>query len=166
MQRKTPDKHANELEPGLERLAALMDSAFRIPGLGWRIGLDAILGLIPGLGDTASTLVSLYILTAASRYRVRKVTIARMAFNILIDYLVGLIPIVGDLFDVWWKANQRNVELLRRRATAPADTARRMATGDWLFIVGVMAVLLGLLVGTIVLVAYAARYLAQHVAMW
>ena len=111
-------------------------------------------------------MVSLYILTAATRYRVRKVTIARMALNIFIDYLIGLIPIVGDLFDVWWKANQRNVELLRRRATAPADAARRSAIGDWLFILGVMAVLLGLLVGTIVLVAYAARYLAQHVAMW
>src|SRR5918992_6343141 len=93
-----------KIDESLERLGWLMDDLIRIPGLNWRIGLDALVGLIPGFGDTASSLVSFYILAAAVRYRVPKVTILRMALNIAIDYLVGIIPFVGDLFDFAWKS--------------------------------------------------------------
>ena len=94
-----------------------MDDLFRVPVLGWRFGLDALIGLIPGLGDTSTALVSFYILAAAVRHGVPKITILRMGMNIGIDYLLGSLPVVGDVADAWWKSNQKNVALLRRRAT-------------------------------------------------
>src|SRR6266567_1226786 len=123
-----------EVEQSLERLSWLMDDLFRVPGLGWRFGLDALVGLIPGLGDTATSLVSFYILAAGVRYRVPKVTLLRMGLNIGIDYLGGALPVVGDLFDAWWKSNQMNVDLLKRRAAVSANEARRGRTSDWLFV--------------------------------
>lgn len=121
-----------------------MDDLIRIPGLGWRIGLDAIVGLIPGFGDTATSLASFYILAAAVRYEVPKVTILRMGMNIGIDYLVGSLPLVGDLFDAWWKSNQMNVELLSKRATVSGSEARKGKLSDWLF-VGLIILLLAVL---------------------
>ncbi len=114
-----------ELEPELELLAHWMDSAFHIPGIGLRFGLDAIIGLIPGLGDTLTSLASLYILNAGRRYGVPRVTMLRMAANIAVDYLVGMIPLAGDAFDVVWKANQKNVALLRRHVLATPAEERR-----------------------------------------
>ena len=140
------DKSPDEIDRELETVARWMDTVFEIPGLGWRFGLDALLGLIPGLGDTATALVSLYILGTASRYGVPKITLARMGLNIAIDWLLGSLPIVGDLFDVWWKSNVRNVELLRKRATLTrASEARRASAGDWLFVGLIMILLLGIL---------------------
>ena len=110
-----------EVEESLERLAWLLDDLFRIPIIGWRVGLDALVGLIPGVGDTATTLASLYILTSAVRYRVPKVTLVRMGLNLGIDYVVGALPFVGDFFDAWWKSNQKNIELLRKLAITGAN---------------------------------------------
>jgi hypothetical protein len=123
-----------------------MDDLFRVPLLGWRFGLDAIVGLIPGLGDTATSLVSFYILAAAVRYRVPKITLLRMGLNLTIDYLVGSLPLVGDLLDAWWKSNQRNVELLRQRATVSAAEAKSGKMSDWLFVALIIMVLVGLAV--------------------
>src|ERR1051325_5362596 len=81
-----------EVERSLDQLSLWMDGLFRIPGTGWRIGLDAIVGLIPGIGDFATTAVSLYILAAGVRYRVPKVTLLRMATNIGLDYPLGAVP--------------------------------------------------------------------------
>ena len=133
-----------KIDQSLERLSWLMDDLIRVPGLGWRFGLDAIVGLIPGFGDTATSLVSFYILAAAVRYRVPKVTLLRMGLNIGIDYLVGSFPLVGDLFDAWWKSNQKNVALLSKRATVSAHEARKGTLSDWLF-VGLIIVLLACL---------------------
>jgi len=135
------------IEDSLERLSWLMDDLIRVPGLGWRFGLDAIVGLIPGFGDTATSLVSFYILVAAVRYRVPKVTLLRMGMNIGIDYLVGSLPLVGDLFDAWWKSNQMNVELLRKRATVSASEARQGTLSDWLFVGLIILLLAGLVIG-------------------
>jgi hypothetical protein len=135
------------IDDSLERLSWLMDDLIRVPGLGWRFGLDAIVGLIPGFGDTATSLVSFYILVAAVRYRVPKVTLLRMGMNIGIDYLVGSLPLVGDLFDAWWKSNQMNVALLRKRATVSASEARQGTLSDWLFVGLIILVLAGLLIG-------------------
>ena len=135
------------IDGSLERLSWLMDDLIRVPGLGWRFGLDAIVGLIPGFGDTATSLVSFYILVAAVRYRVPKVTLLRMGMNIGIDYLVGSLPLVGDLFDAWWKSNQMNVELLRKRATVSASEARQGTPSDWLFVGLIILLLAGLLIG-------------------
>ncbi|MCM3873387.1 MAG: DUF4112 domain-containing protein [Pyrinomonadaceae bacterium] len=138
---------AIEVEQSLERLGWLLDDFFRIPGLGWRIGLDALVGLIPGVGDTATTLASLYVLTSAVRYRVPKVTLLRMGLNLGIDYAVGSLPLVGDLFDAWWKSNQKNIELLRQRATVSANEAREGKISDWLFVGLIILLLVGLAVG-------------------
>jgi hypothetical protein len=126
------------VEKSLERLGWLMDDLFRVPVLGWRFGLDALVGLIPGFGDTGTTLVSFYILAAAVRYRVPKITLLRMGLNIAIDYVVGSLPLVGDLADAWWKSNRMNVELLRKRATVSAEEARSGRLSDWLFVGGLI----------------------------
>src|SRR5919107_324742 len=114
-----------EVERSLDQLSRAMDGLFRIPGTGWRVGLDALVGLIPGVGDFATTAVSLYILAAGVRYRVPKVTLLRMAANVGVDYVLGSIPVVGDIFDAAWKSNQKNVELLRQRASVSPEEARR-----------------------------------------
>jgi hypothetical protein len=133
-----------QIDDSLRRLSWLMDDLIRVPGLGWRFGLDALVGLIPGFGDTATSLVSFYVLVSAVRYGVPKVTLLRMGLNIGIDYVVGSFPLVGDVFDAWWKSNQRNVDLLSKRATVSATEARQGKLSDWLF-VGFIIVLLAVL---------------------
>jgi hypothetical protein len=98
----------------LRRLSHLLDSRFRLPGTNWRFGLDGIAGLIPGVGDAAGALISLYIVTEAWRLGVRKRTIVRMIGNVALDSLVGTVPLAGDLFDFLWKSNLRNLRLAER----------------------------------------------------
>ncbi len=107
----TDEKVQAQIEQ-LARLADLMDSRFKIPGLPVRLGIDTIIGLIPGIGDTAGLGVSAYIITQAMRLGVEKPLIRRMMFNVGIDWLIGLVPLLGDLFDMGWQANNRNVKLL------------------------------------------------------
>ncbi len=143
-----------KVEESLDHLAWLMDDLFRVPGIGWRFGLDALIGLIPGLGDTATSLVSFYILASAVRYRVPKITMLRMGCNIGIDYLLGSLPIVGDLFDAWWKSNQMNVGLLRKRATVDITEARKGRLSDWLFVGVLILGLIGVAAGTALVSIY------------
>src|SRR5690349_8699361 len=131
------NRNPARVEKSLEQLSWLMDDMFRIPVIGWRFGLDALVGLIPGFGDTATSLVSFYILAAAVRYRVPKITLLRMGMNVGIDYLVGSLPLVGDFLDAWWKSNHRNLDLLKKRATVSADEARAGRASDWLFVGGI-----------------------------
>jgi hypothetical protein len=91
--------------------------------------------------------VSFYVLVSAVRYGVPKVTLLRMGLNIGIDYVVGSFPLVGDLFDAWWKSNQRNVDLLSKRATVSATEARKGKLSDWLFVGLIIVLLAGLAVG-------------------
>jgi hypothetical protein len=158
-----PEKSA-EIEQSLDRLSWLMDDLFRIPLLGWRFGLDALIGLIPGFGDTATSLVSFYILAAGVRYRVPKVTLLRMGLNLGLDYLLGSLPVVGDLLDAWWKSNQRNVTLLRKRATVSAAEARAGKISDWLFVGLIMAVLLGLTLAAAFVSVYVLLLIAGEVS--
>src|SRR5213083_1506487 len=97
-----------QIERELEVLSQIMDNQFRIPVLDWRFGLNAIIDLIPQFGDIATTIVALYILVSAVRYRVPKITLLRMGLNIGIYFVGGLIALIGDLFDAWWKPNIRN----------------------------------------------------------
>jgi hypothetical protein len=143
-----------EIEQSLDQLSRWMDGLFRVPGTSWRFGLDAIVGLVPGIGDTATTIVSFYILAAGVRYRVSKATLLRMGLNIGMDYIFGAIPILGDLFDTAWKSNQKNVALLRRRATVTAEDAHSGRLSDWLFVGLVMLCLLALLAGSIAVAFY------------
>ena len=142
------------VDENLENLAWLMDDLIRIPGLGWRFGLDALIGLIPGFGDTATSLASFYILASAVRYRVPKITMLRMGLNVGIDYLVGSLPLVGDLFDAWWKSNQKNIALLRQRATVSAEEARQGKLSDWLFVGLIILLLAGLALGAAAVSVY------------
>lgn len=135
----------------LEQLARLMDSKFEIPGLGIRFGLDALLGLLPGLGDVASGLVSLYIVGAAARQGVSRLTVARMALNLGIDALLGTLPFVGDLFDIGYKANNRNVALLQRSLKATPAEQRSVRRADGLFVIGILFVLALVMVGAMAL---------------
>ncbi|WP_308916756.1 DUF4112 domain-containing protein [Jannaschia sp. LMIT008] len=108
----------------LDRLADNLDSRYRVPGTNIRFGWDALLGLVPGIGDVAALGPSGYILLEAHRLGAPSHVKARMAANVGIDWIVGTIPIVGDLFDVGWKANRRNVALLRDHlggSPAPPD---------------------------------------------
>ena len=152
-----------DVERSLDQLSRLMDGLFRVPGTGWRVGLDALVGLVPGVGDFATTAVSFYILAAGVRYRVPKVTLLRMAANIGVDYLLGSVPFVGDIFDAAWKSNQMNVELLKRRASATPEEARHGRLSDWLFL-GV--IVLGLLVLLLASVAVSLWLLAQLVGLF
>lgn len=131
-----------------------MDDMFRVPVLGWRFGLDALIGLIPGLGDTSTSLVSFYILAAAVRYRVPKITMLRMGLNIAIDYVVGSIPVVGDFADAWWKSNRKNLELLQKRAAVSAEEARSARASDWLFVGGIIFVLAALAFASAIISLY------------
>ena len=140
--------NATNVETGLERLSWLMDDLFRVPVLGWRFGLDALVGLIPGFGDTATSLVSFYILAAGVRYRVPKVTLLRMGLNIALDYAVGSLPLIGDFADAAWKSNHKNIDLLKKRATVSAEEARSGRVSDWLFVGGIIAGLIALAIGS------------------
>lgn len=153
-----------KIEESLDRLSWLMDDLIRIPGINWRFGLDALVGLVPGFGDTVTSLVSFYILASAVRYRVPKVTLLRMGLNIGIDYLVGSFPFVGDLFDAWWKSNQMNVALLSKRATVSASEARQGQLSDWLFVALIIFVLAGLAIGSAALSLYLLVLLAGQLS--
>ncbi len=98
----------------MDALATLMDSAIKIPNTPFRVGLDALLGLIPILGDTVSALISSYIISRAKKLGVPRLTLARMSANLFLDWAIGIVPLAGDIFDIGWKANRRNVELLRQ----------------------------------------------------
>lgn len=98
----------------LDLLAALLDSRWRIPGTSIRFGLDALVGMVPVLGDAATAIVSAYIVVRARNLGAGKGLVARMVGNVLLDTAVGSIPILGSIFDVYFKANNRNIRLLRR----------------------------------------------------
>lgn len=98
----------------LKKAAGLLDTWIRVPGTRLTFGLDGLLGLIPVLGDTATLLAGLWIVAEAHRIGVSKSTLARMLANVGIDYAVGTVPVLGDLFDFFWKANRRNVRLLEK----------------------------------------------------
>lgn len=97
----------------LENIAQLMDNRFAIPGTSIRFGLDSIFGLVPGIGDTGTILVTLYLTTLARKHRLPKKVIAQMYRNAAIDWAIGLVPLAGDIFDIGFKANLRNVALLK-----------------------------------------------------
>ena len=115
------------LERRLERLRKVgwvLDSSFRIPGTRIRFGIDAIIGLVPGLGDLIAGALSLYIIAESARLGVPRSLLARMGWNVAVDTFVGEIPILGDLFDVAWKANMRNLALLEKHLQRPVASTK------------------------------------------
>jgi len=122
-------------------LAHVLDRAIRIPGTNFRVGLDGILGLVPGFGDAAGAALSGVIVLAAIRAGASRAVLGRMLANVALDTALGAIPVVGDLFDFAWKANARNATLLERFLEDPAPTRRASAR----FVALVVVALVGLL---------------------
>ena len=106
----------------LARLAGTLDAKFRVPGTRFRVGLDGLIGLIPGIGDTLAALPSAYMIVRGYQLGARRRTVGRMAVNTGIDYVIGSIPVVGDLFDLGFKGNLRNIDLLRAEFGETGDT--------------------------------------------
>ena len=104
----------SHLPEDIARLARLLDSQFRIPGTGIRFGVDALIGFVPGIGDLLSGGLGLYIVKRAREEGASGFVIARMLWNLLVDTVIGAIPLVGDLFDIEFKANMKNVKLLQK----------------------------------------------------
>ncbi|MGH7146730.1 MAG: DUF4112 domain-containing protein [Nitrospiraceae bacterium] len=102
-----------------ELLAKILDTTVKIPGTPFYLGLDPLLGLIPGIGDVLANLSGTVILVLAARLHVPQIVLARMSLNLLINGAVGAIPIAGDLFSIWFRSHARNAELLRRAASQP-----------------------------------------------
>ncbi len=139
-------------------LGQLLDNSIPIPGTGRRIGLDAVIGLIPGVGDMVGGVLSGYIILEAARAQVPTITLVRMLGNVGIDTLVGVIPGLGDVFDAMWKANMKNVVLLQGHLVTSDEAAadRRSAIGASLLAVAVLALIV---VGGIALAIYVGRLL-------
>lgn len=141
----------------LRHISRLLDSAFAVPGTSYRVGLDPILGLIPGLGDLVSPLFTIGILWQGRELGIPKGVQLRMIVNVAIDTLVGVVPVVGDLFDFAWKANDRNLALLELHA----HEERRATPGDWLFVLVMTVLLVALAVTPFLLLGALFAYLGQ-----
>ena len=150
-----------KVEESLETLSRYLDGLFRVPGTSWRFGLDSLIGLVPNVGDASTALVSFYILFQGVRYGVPKITLLRMALNIGLDYAIGTIPFIGDAFDFFWKANDRNVNLIRERG----EGIGKGTTSDYIFVFGIILGLVALLVGSILVSLYIIVWLFRQLPL-
>jgi len=135
-------------DANLDRFAHLLDDCFRIPGTRIRLGLDGLIGLIPGLGDVLGGIASCVLILGAWVRGVPYVTLTRMLVNLAIDVLIGSIPFLGDIFDIAWKANRRNYRLMTRHLRQP----RRHTWKDYAFLMGIGAVILLILAAPLIVV--------------
>ena len=133
-------------DENLDLLAHLLDDWFRIPGTSIRLGLDGLIGLIPGLGDLLAGLASCLLIVAAWIRGVPYVTLVRMAVNVGLEIAVGAVPLVGDVFIIAWKANRRNYALMTRHLRQP----HRHTGRDWAFLLGLLGVVLVILLAPFV----------------
>lgn len=155
---------ADERLRWVERVARLMDSQFRLPGTRFRFGLDPLLGLVPIVGDLSTTAVSIALLLTMLRHGASGAVVVRMALNILLDTVVGAIPIIGNVFDFAYKSNERNVALLRRHYAE----GRHSGSGKGLIVLLLLAflVVFGLVAwGSIALLSWAWHYFSVHPAV-
>ena len=137
-------------------LARLLDSAVRVPGTGIRFGADAVIGLIPGLGDIGGAALAGYLVILAQRLGVPRSVVLRMLANVAVDTLGGTVPLIGDLFDVAYKSNLRNVALLERALERPAATTRTSR----LMVAGTILGIALLVAGGLVITVLAIRAIA------
>ena len=122
----------------VEMLAWLLDNSIPVPGTGRRFGIDAVIGFVPVLGDLVSGGLGLFVVWRASRFGLPRIVVARMLANTAVDIVVGAIPILGDAFDLWFKANTRNLGIMRRHLERPEASTR----DDWLVVAGLVATIL------------------------
>ncbi len=143
-------------------LAYILDDLIPIPGTKYRVGLDPLIGLIPGLGDTSTAAVSSLILVHAVRAGVPRVVLLRMAFNILINSILGALPGIGDLFSAWFKSNQQNYRLLKRHSTGTDIST----TTDWIFLIALVVVVLAVALAMALAIGYLAYQMASLLFGW
>ncbi len=135
-------------ERRLSWVSRLLDDAVVVPGTGRRIGVEPVIGVIPGVGDVFSAAVGVWLIAEAARFKLPPVVIARMGLNTAVDLIVGLVPVLGDLFDFVFKSNSRNMALFRRYASDPTASTRehRLVVGGALaLIVGLVGLLVAAL---------------------
>jgi hypothetical protein len=142
----------------LRRLAWILDDVVRIPGTRIRVGLDALLGLLPAGGDVAGGVISAYTLLVAHRLGAGPLVLARMGLNILLDTIIGSVPVAGDVFDATWKSNRRNMALLDRYLETPEPVTR----GSGVVVAAIVAVLLCIIIGTAVLSWHLLRWIMHQ----
>ncbi len=135
------------------RVARLLDETFTVPGTDLKLGIDGLIGLIPVVGDAIGAALSATVLAMAAREGVPPAVLARMAGNVLLELLIGAIPVVGDVFDFVFKANRRNADLLERALADPDATARSSGGALALFGVGVLLAVAGIGYGVYALLA-------------
>jgi hypothetical protein len=138
----------------LRAMTRLLDNAFTVPGTRFRFGLDALIGVVPGIGDAIGAVFSSFIVYQAARLGASSATLARMVGNVALDTVVGQVPLLGDLFDAGWKANSRNLSLLEAHLERPASTARASRWVLFLVIVGLLLLLVGIIALGIVVVEF------------
>lgn len=141
----------------LRRWARVFDSAFRIPGTNFRFGIDPLLGLVPGVGDLASPILSMFMVWHGARLGVPKVVLARMVLNALIDAVSGVVPVAGDLFDFGWKATAWNLALLERHAMP----GQRATSGDYVFVIVCLTVLAAAAILPILLLIWFGQWIGR-----
>ena len=134
-------------------LADWLDQRFTIPGTSIRIGLDPILGLIPGIGDMIANLAGSAIILIAAQYRLPKIVLLRMGLNVALNAIIGAIPVFGDIFSIWFRSNIKNAQLLERYI----GTENRVPNfSNWIFVIavitGIVLLLIGILAATVWLV--------------
>src|SRR5262245_38199378 len=151
---KTKERDLERVKDQLDHVAWLMDNAFRIPGLGWRFGVEALIGLVPCAGDIVSGAIGLVLLFRAFQFKLPGVVIMRMIFNNVLDITIGAIPFFGDLFDFIWKSNTKNMKLFRQYAEEPATSTRK----HWIFIASVVGGFVLIMIAIILLFIYLIHY--------
>jgi len=132
-------------------LADLLDQRFTIPGTSIRVGLDPILGLIPGIGDALANIAGSAILVIAVQLNVPRIVLIRMGLNLAANALIGAIPVFGDIFSIWFRSNAKNAKLLERYA---GSEARRAGVEDWLFVAGIISAVVLIGFGIIVAIVW------------
>ncbi len=143
-----PQEEANReaIRRSADLLARILDTAVVIPGTQIRIGVDPLIGLLPGIGDAIASLLGTAMLAMASQLQVPKIVMARMSLNIVLNGVIGTIPVVGDFFSIWFRSNARNAELLRRHSRS---VRTRSTLVDWGFVLGVLIVTISATIGAI-----------------
>jgi hypothetical protein len=143
-------KDLDKVKNQLDQIAWFLDNAFKVPGVNWRFGAEALIGLIPGAGDIISGTIGLMLLFRAFQFKLPKIVILRMIVNTLLDITIGAIPFLGDVFDFIFKSNSRNMALFREYAEQPAQSTTR----HWIFIGAVVGSFGLILLGILVLFLY------------
>jgi hypothetical protein len=145
----------------LRTVSNLWDRAFGIPGTKWRVGLESVVGLLPVGGDVVGLGISIYILWQVVQFNLPKTILLRMVFNIAIDALVGAVPLLGDLFDMTWKANTKNVSLLEAHLQEPTQSRSADKRFLWLLFGGLLVALVALSVIAVVVMVLIVRALSS-----